>query len=201
MSIVSIIPVASMLAANASLDAQGFGPDNYSVPAYAGPGATHGVLHAWADAPLLAALQAIAGAVTQDVQGDPIAATQALITAQGAKWGAQAPALPTSGNALANTLYRYTDGTLWWCIQTFNRSTFSAPPATYPALIQEARVPGTVAPWKQPTDQLDAYKLVNPFTGKPDECTYGGKTWFVSQADGAGNNIWQPGVFGWTQLA
>lgn len=49
-------------------------------------------------------------------------------------------------------------------------------------------------------DQYDAYKLVNPFNGKPDQCTYGGFTWKVTQADGSGNNIWEPGVYGWTKV-
>ena len=33
-----------------------------------------------------------------------------------------------------------------------------------------------------------------------DTCTYSGKTWKVTQADGSGNNVWEPGVFGWTQV-
>ena len=66
-----------------------------------------------------------------------------------------------------------------------------------PALIRRARVPGETAPWIQPTDSFDAYKLVNPFTGQPDTCTYSGKTLKVTLADGAGNNVWVPGQYGW----
>ena len=84
-------------------------------------------------------------------------------------------------------------------IQTFSRTTYSAHPSTYPALIRLVIEPGVVAPWKQPSDQFDAYKLVNPFNGKPDQCTHNGKTWTVTQVDGSGNNVWEPGVFGWTQ--
>jgi hypothetical protein len=87
---------------------------------------------------------------------------------------------------------------LWSCIQTFDRTTFPLPPSNYPALIRQARVPGTAVPWRQPIDQFDAYKLVNPFTGEGDLCTHNGDTWYVTQADGAGNNVWEPGVFGWT---
>lgn len=202
MSLCAIIPVASLAAANASLEAAGFGPRNFSVPAYGATGATHASLHAWEDAAFIAAVKAIPGVVWEESGGDPVARTQALIAAQGAKWGDQAPMLPTSGNATAGTLYAYNrNGTreLWYCIQTFSRSTYGAAPETYPALIRRIRVPGTVAAWVQPLDQYDAYKLVNPFTGKPDECTFGGFTWFVSQADGSGNNAWQPGAFGWTK--
>ena len=198
MSFAAVIPVANMAAANATLQTAGFGPRNFSVPAYGATGATHAALHAWDDAAFIAAVKAIANVSWNDAVINPITATADLIAAQGAQWGAQAPMLPTTGNAIAGTLYRYTGDTLWWCIQTFSRTTFSAPPSTYPALIRQSRIPGSVAPWVQPTDQFDAYKLVNPFTGQPDECTFGAQTWYVSQGDGAGNNTWQPGVFGWT---
>lgn len=197
MSMCAIIPVANILTANAALETAGFGPGNFSVPCFTGASTTHGALHSWDDAAFEAAIQAIPAVVVQIGAGDPVSRTKALIEARGAQWGAQAPMLPTSGNALANTLYRYGDNELWWCIQTFNRTTFSAPPATYPALIRRARVPGSIAPWAQPIDQSDAYKLVNPFTGLPDKATHNGSTWRVSQADGAGNNVWAPGAFGW----
>lgn len=187
-----------MAAANATLQTAGYGPRNFSVPGYGSTGPTHAALHAWNNAAFIAAVKAIANVAWNDAVTNPITATQALIAAQGAKWGDQAPALPTSGNAVAGTLYRYTDDTLWWCIQTFSRTTFSAPPSTYPALIRQSRIPGTVGLWVQPIDSFDAYKLVNPFTGQPDKTSFGGQTWFVSQADGSGNNVWQPGAFGWT---
>jgi len=73
-------------------------------------------------------------------------------------------------------------------------------PAIIPALIRMAKIPGEALPWVQPIDQYDAYKLVNPFTGEGDRCTHEGFTWKVTQADGAGNNVYAPGVFGWTQV-
>lgn len=194
MSIVAVVPVAGLLAANASLQAQGYGPENFSVPAYAGPVPTFAALHAWDDSAFVAAIKAVPGVVFDESAGDPGARTTALIEAQGARWPGQALPLPTSGNANANTLYTYNDTELWWVIQTFNRTTFPAPPATYPALIRRARVPGTVEPWVQPLDQFDAYQLVNAFTGKPDECSHQGSRWVSDYA----NNVWEPGVFGWT---
>jgi hypothetical protein len=75
-------------------------------------------------------------------------------------------------------------------------------PGWVQALVRRwARVPGSVAPWVQPLDQFDAYKLLNPFTGQPDKATHNGQTWRVSQADGAGNNVWAPGAFGWVVVA
>lgn len=187
MSICAIIPVATLAAANAALEAQGFGIGNFSVPAYGATGATHAALHAWDDPPFNAAVKAIAGVVYAEGTGDPVARTKALIEAQGAKWGAQAPELPTSGNISAGSLYRFEDA-LWSVIQSFNRTTYPAHPSTYPALIRSVRDPHKREAWRQPLDQYDSYKLLNPFTGKADECVHGGKFW-RSKVD---NNVWEP---------
>ena len=69
MSIVAILPVASIAAANAALDLAGFGPGNFSVPAYGGTGATHAALHAWHDAAFETAAKAIAGVKWADSDG------------------------------------------------------------------------------------------------------------------------------------
>lgn len=195
MSLVAIVPVANLLAANQALEAQGFGPENFSVPVYANAGASFAALHAAGDNVFIAAVKALANVIWEESTGDPIARTQALIAAQGGQWGARAADLPSSGNAIASTLYRYGDS-LWWCIQTFNRTTFSAHPSTYPSLIRIVRQPGQVEAWTQPIDQYDSYQLVNPFTGDPDECTHNGQRWKSTTA----NNVWEPGVFGWVQV-
>lgn len=199
------IPVANMQAANDLLDntAQtpgkvSYGPNNFSVPAYAGPTPSVGLLHAWGDPEFEAAVAAIPN-VTITQGTDPIAMTEAAATSKGAKWGANAPQLPSSGNVTAGSLYQF-DNLLWSVIQTFSRTTYNAHPSTYASLIRRVHTPGELQPWVQPTDQYDAYKLLNPFNGKPDQCTYGGFTWKVTQADGAGNNVWQPGVYGWAKV-
>lgn len=199
MSMVAIVPIAGIQSANATLNEAGFGPSNFSVPAYTGAAVTHGALHSWDSPAFEAAVQAIPGVVTEISEGDPVARTKALIELQGAKFGAQAPALPSTGNVTAGSMYRFGDK-LWSVIQTFSRTTYPADPATYPALIRVVHEPGVVAPWKAPTDQYDAYKLVNPFNGKPDQCTHNGKTWVVTAGDGSGNNVWEPGVSGWTEV-
>lgn len=43
-------------------------------------------------------------------------------------------------------------------------------------------------------------KSADKFITETDECTHNGFTWKVTQADGAGNNVWEPGVFGWTKV-
>ena len=199
MSLCAIIPAASLLAANAALESAGFGPSNFSVVSFTGGAATHAALHAWHDAAFVAAVKAIAGVATDEGTGDPVARTKALIEAQGAQWGANAPELPATGNVATGGLYRY-EGELWTVITGFNRTTYPDPPAAYPALIRRTSVPGVVAPWVQPSDQFNAYKLVNPFTGKPDQVTHAGKTWKVTLADGAGNNIWSPSDYGWKEV-
>lgn len=210
MSIVAICPVASLVPHNTTLEEAGFGPRNFSVPCYVGAGAQYAALHCWPNTPFSVAVNALAGVVVQEgplqtgVDGegnpvftdDPVVRTKALIEAHGAKWGAQAPVLPDTGTVTAGDLYQYEDS-LWSIIQTFNRTTFNQTPETYPALCRRVRNPYALEEWRQPIDQYDAYKLVNPFTGKPDRCTYNGSTWEVTQADGAGNNVWEPGVFGW----
>lgn len=188
MTIVAIVPVAHMKATNDAL-AGSFGPSNFSVPAYGATGVTHAALHAWEDAAFRAALVLVPGVVVgnPEDEGDPVTLTAALIEAQGAKWGAQAPALPTTGNVTAGSLYRFEDA-LWSVIQTFNRSTYGAHPSTYPALIRSVRDPQKPAPWRQPLDQYDSYKLVNPFTNAPDACIHAGKTWRTK----VDNNVWEP---------
>lgn len=84
-----------------------------------------------------------------------------------------------------------------------------------PALIRRARRPGVAESWVQPLGAHDAYKLLDPFTGQPDEwpawkpwdgnnanlyqvgakASHNGKRW-VSNTP---NNHWEPGVFGWVE--
>lgn len=189
MSIVAIVPVAQLVAANAALELAGFGPRNLSVAAYGATGATHAALHAWEDAAFRAALALVPGVVVgaPEDEGDPATLTAALIAAQGAKWGAQAPELPTTGNVTAGSLYRF-ENALWSVIQTFNRSTYGRHPNTYPALIRSVRDPHQREAWRQPLDQYDSYKLVNAFTGAADACIYNGKTWRTK----VDNNVWEP---------
>lgn len=202
MSISALVPIAHLLAANAALEAAGHGPENFSVPAYAGTGATHAALHCWDSPEFLSALQAIPqvtilSGLVNGIDLDSIARTEKIIEDAGAQWGSESPALPNSGTVTAGMLYQF-DEALWYVIQSFSRSTYNAHPNTYPALIRRVRNPQAVESWQQPIDQYDAYKALNPFTGQPDQATHNGETWYVTGVDGSGNNVWEPGVFGWT---
>ncbi len=193
------IPVANMQAANDLLNntaqtpgKKSYGPNNFSVPSFTGPSPSYGLLHSWHDPEFEAAVAAISNVVIQQGLATPILTTSALA----GEWSADAK--PLTGNVTPG-LYKDAQNVLWWVIQAYNTTTYPDP-TVIPALIRRAKVPGETNPWVQPLDQFDAYKLVNPFTGKPDQCTDGGFTWKVSQADGSGNNVWVPGQFGWTKI-
>lgn len=199
------LPVALLQATNDALELLGHGPNNFSVPAYAGPTASFALLHAWGDPVFQANVAAQPGVVIQEgivivtpgqpdsTNEDPIALTSAVAATAGTEWGGDA--LPLTG-VVTPGLYTKNE-VLWYVIQTYDTATWPDP-AVVPALVRMAKIPGQALPWVQPIDQFDAYKLVNPFTGAGDLCTHNGDTWQVTQADGSGSNVWQPGVFGWT---
>jgi hypothetical protein len=199
MSLCAIIPINLLQAANDSLEQQGYGPLNFSVPLYASGGAAYAGLHAWNDAAFITAVKAIAGVFWEESEGDPTTRFNTLANAYGTKWAGTAPVLPTSGMVAAGALYRNGDD-LWQVLQAYDIGVYGGDPNQYPALIRQMREPHKVYPWKQPVDQFDAYKLLNPFTDAPDECTHSGKKWRVVQGDGGGNNTWEPGVFGWVEI-
>ena len=64
-------------------------------------------------------------------------------------------------------------------------------PTAAPSLFAKVLIPDpTVVPeWEQP-------ESTNPYA-KGDKVTHNGKTW-VSDIDG---NVWEPGVYGWTEVA
>jgi len=209
------IPVADMQSANDILNntagtpgVVSYGPSNFSVPAYNSPSPGFALLHAWGDAEFEAAVAAIPNVTIQHpivttnpgnpdtINDNPQEMTSELASKSGAEWAADAK--PLTGQVTPG-LYRDTDNVLWWVIQAYDTAIYPDP-LLVPALIRVAKVPGETLPWQQPLDQYDAYKLVNSFTGLPDQSTHNGFTWKVSQADGAGNNIWEPGVFGWVQV-
>lgn len=196
------IPVALMAAANATLEGLGYGPNNFSVPAYTGAAPSHALLHCWPHAEFEAAVTAIAGVVIQKPipQGDgvndsPMAMIKAVAQQAGANWAGDAK--PLTG-VVTPGLYYDDQKRMWYVYQQYNTATYPDP-AVIPALILPARVPGEAAPWVQPYS-TNPYKKVNPFTGDGDLCVHNDFTWRVTQADGNGNNVWEPGVFGWTKV-
>lgn len=198
MSLCAIIPVASAVSANASLEAQGFGKQCFSVPLYNNGSVAYLGLHAWNDLAFSTAVKAIAGVVWEESGGKPRTRFIALVDSLGVRWGANAPLLPDDGIVLPNSLYRWKDDKeLYTVIQQHDRTTYGGDPNQYPALIIKTRDPYKLYEWYQ-TGQFDAFKVVNPVTGDNDECMFNGQHWYVTAGDGAGNNIYPPNVYGWS---
>jgi hypothetical protein len=184
-----------MDAANAELDAQGFGPTNFSIPAYDGARAGYATLHAWSDPAFQAAVEAIDGVTVSDIDGTPRERVEACIASVSAtaSYGGNAPLLT---GTVSPGLHRDGEGNLWWVIQGYNTGTYPDPDAI-PALVRRARIPGQVTDWVQPIDQFDAYLLSDPFTGEPERVMHGGQEW-VTERD---LNVWEPGTSdsGWVR--
>jgi len=83
---------------------------------------------------------------------------------------------------------RYGDK-LYRCEQAHTSQAGWEPPVV-PALWTEVAEPGTIPVWKQPTGAQDAY-MTGDKVRYPDES---GDVW-ISDVD---NNVWEPGVYGWT---
>jgi hypothetical protein len=200
MGIVAILPAANLVAANAALSAWGAGP-HFTVSGLAAAGLTHGALHAWGPAAYITAIKALPGVVWNEGATDPAVRLRALLAGVSAQWAVDAPPLPASGLTVAGKLYTWNNGQeLWLSISAFDRGVFSGPPSGLAAsIVRRRRWPGDILPWVQPIDGFDAYKLADPITGQPDQVTHLGQTWKVAPGgvDGAGNNVWQPSVFGW----
>ena len=80
------------------------------------------------------------------------------------------------------------EGTLYKCVQGHTSQADWTPPVT-PALWTAVSLDEYPA-WVQPTGAHDAYS-------KGDKVTHSGKHW-ASDVD---NNTWEPGVYGWTEVA
>lgn len=109
----------------------------------------------------------------------------------GSSWAQAAPQL--TGNVTPG-LYQDASGVAWVVIQPYNASVYTDP-TVIPALVRKLREPGA-QPWVQPIDQYDSYRVMNPYTGQPDECTDAGKTWRTN----VDFNVWAPGTYGWDEI-
>jgi len=225
------IPVKFVGAANAELEAQGFGPLNFSVPAQTvgAPGADFAGLHCWPHPAFRAAVEALDpayGVVITDGQGQPN--FDKACTARAIEWkpyNGDNAALPMKG---ATTVY---EGKTWTNLA--DRNAF-APPVNW-------RAQGTNPAWSQPVGKEDAYPLAFTVThkakvwesliafnvGVPGVSGWrevvatgypawvqptGGHDAYKLQAKvihkgfnwdntGSDANVWEPGVFGWVKIA
>ena len=88
----------------------------------------------------------------------------------------------------ADQRVRY-DGVLYRCLQTHDAQS-GWNPADAPSLWAKVLIPDpeVVPEWEQPDS-------TNPYM-KGDKVKHNGKTW-VSDID---NNVWEPGVYGWSEV-
>lgn len=194
----AIIPASAMNPANGALAAGGWGADNFSVPAFAGPNPSHALLHSWWDQALYDAVIAIPGVVVA-IDKEPWELVDEVTAATNTTWAQNAALL--TGVVTPGLYYDRVDELTryWWVIQQYDTAQWPDPAAPgLQALVVPARMPGVITQWVQPINQFTAYFLVNSFTGMPDEVEHNGQIWFVSQGDGAGLALFEPGVFGWT---
>lgn len=108
----------------------------------------------------------------------------------------QAAAVPTlyraweSGIEYAKDERRLYEGTLYRCLQAHTAQE-AWNPADAPSLWTKVLIPDpeVIPAWEQP-ESTNAY-------AKGDKVTHNGKTW-ISDFNG---NVWEPGVYGWTEVA
>ena len=193
MSMSATVPLSIREEANAILEVEGHGANNFSVPIYTGPRPTHATLHAWTDADFEAVVATIPGVIISQIDGDPAERVAAAMPISG-QWGGNAPKLT---GQVTSGLYA-AEGGLWWAVQAFDRDVFDQPLETYPALVRRAREPGDVQQWVQPIDQFDAYLLSDPFTGEPERVLHNDTEWVTTRDI----NVWEPGTSdsGWTDI-
>lgn len=88
---------------------------------------------------------------------------------------------------------RLYNGILYKCLQ-LHTSQETWNPADAPSLWAKVLIPDpdVIPEWEQP-DSTNAYHL-------GDKVMHNGKLWVCTEVDGAGNNIWEPGVYGWTEV-
>ena len=88
---------------------------------------------------------------------------------------------------------RLYENTLYRCLQPHTAQE-AWNPANSPSLWAKVLIPepDVIPEWEQP-DSTNGYKL-------GDKVTHNGKVWVCTEVDGAGNNIWEPGVYGWEEV-
>ena len=98
-----------------------------------------------------------------------------------------------AGTAYAIGDRRTYGGVLYTCLQP-HTALENWNPADSPSLWAKVLTSdsGEILPWEQP-GSTNAYKL-------GDKVTHNGKTWECTAVDANGNNIWEPGVYGWTEI-
>lgn len=166
MTFCASILVANLDSANATLEAQGFGPNNFSVPTRtsgASGDATHASLsHGGVDAAFRAAIAAIPGVMINNTAFTAHITSRALAWPDPEKW---------YQNPIMTGATRTYDGKQWVSLMDYN---VWAPPIGW----REVVATGNPA-WVQPVGAVDAYPLGAKvlFNGKNYESTIAANVW------------------------
>lgn len=99
------------------------------------------------------------------------------------------PFLIGKAYALGERFFNPRDGRLYRVAQA-HTSAVQWLPHENPALYVAILPPGEIGPWKQPAGAHDAYQL-------NAQVIHQESTWENTTAD----NVWEPGIFGWTKIA
>jgi hypothetical protein len=174
----AIIPVADMDAANATLEAGGFGADNFTVPLREGVSdteATHGGLNMSGDSSAFkAAVEAVPGVSVQDAPTGTVMFAE-HVTAQSLEWSD-----PTNWteNPVMIGDERTFDGKTWVSLVDYN---VWQPPVNWREVVTNG-----YPVWVQPTGATDSYPL-------NFRVSHNDQNWQSNTPA----NVWEPGVFGW----
>lgn len=218
-----LLPAAMGHEWNAVLEHHGMGPHNISVLCWSTAGLMIGC-HAWEGTAARYTDPGRPSFMTQPRYNEirsaiitsdlPLASSTgaaafgALAAAQGRSW--QLPLLPAAGSGATVTVGEFyrtqaVSGPqqpfpVVRVIQTHQRDDESHTDLTQlMALFEPQRDPFRPAPWVAPSGTVGAYRMTN-LIGGPERATHNGLLWQVSQTDGAGNNVWAPGEFGWVEV-
>lgn len=99
------------------------------------------------------------------------------------------PAWDSAASYEAGRRVRY-EGVLYRCLQSHTAQADWTPTDT-PSLWAKVLIPdeNTIPEWEQPDS-------TNPYM-RGDKVTHHGTTW----VSGVDNNVWEPGVYGWTEMS
>lgn len=192
MSFSAYCPIASLDEVRQLLDGQGFGPENFSVPLRDGiEAATHAGCYAWGPQEFRQALEDLPvelGVVVHDSeQQEPPESFGEMVTTAALDWSDPLDAdNPWFVNPVMIGDERTHGGKTWVSLINYNVWT---PPIGWREVVEDG-----YPAWVQPTGAQDAYAI-------GDRVTHNGNLWECVQGDASGNNSWEPGVFGWVEVA
>ncbi len=174
------ISIADLEAANAALDALGFGPDNFSVPLRSGTGAaTHAGFHSWTAGDFYDAVVALPYDIQVTVDGTLDVNFAAHVAGRALEWSN--PVFWFENPVMIGD-QRAFGGKTWESLTSYN---VWQPPVGWRQVVSTG-----FPDWVQPVGSVDAYKL-------GERVTYDGRNWVNT---GSNANVWAPGVFGWTVI-